>query len=351
MPPDVPNDGDIEVTNSNDVVVDNPAVEKAVPGEESAAGDGAAPTLKTVSWLRQLDTVVRKNMLLLSRRPVTLGVMLVSSVMGVVFAWLAGRPTADFGEVQLTDCGTVSSTYYDNLTYTEQYNTPISYNDEWRDSMPVTLLCLGPLISAIAAFLVVHEEMTQQMLGVLRGLGLRDSVYWISWWIPFALIAFVNSLLGGLVAKLISLHVFQNVYIGGIFGSLFFLQLGMIGTSLFCAALCSSSRKGAPWLILVMFLVLWVPYISINAQSYNVSGASTVTQYGISTTPTGLFWVNLNTTWYSYGDGVACDKPLVSEEQGKFWKTEAEREEFASSPDDYFMGCYFGAGYSSYFYK
>lgn len=202
---------------------------------------------------------------------------------------------------------------------------------------------------AIASYLVVHEEMTQQMLGVLRGLGLRDSVYWVSWWIPFTAIALVNSLLGAIVAKLITLHAFETIYFGGIFGSLFFLQLGMIGTSLFCAAVCGSSRKGSPWLILVMLLVLWVPYMAINGTSYYVS--SSVTEYGASSTPTGLFWVNLNTTWYSFGDGTACDTPLVSEEQAAWWKTKEEREEFASSPDDYFMGCYFGAGYSSYFWK
>lgn len=260
------------------------------------------------------------------------------------------RPTSDFGQVPLTDCGTVSSTYYDNLTYTEQTEAPISYNDAWRDSLSATLLCIGPLITAITAFLIVHEEMTLNMLGVLKGLGLRDSVYWMSWWIPFMLIAVMNSLLGAIVAKLISLHVFQNVYFGGIFGSLFFLQLGMIGTSLFCAALCGTSRKGAPWLILVMLIVLWVPYMTINAQSAYITGASSVTGSGVSYTPTGLFWVNLNTTWYSSG-GSACDKPLVSEEQAGWWKTLEEREEFASSPEDYFMGCYFGAGYTNSFWK
>jgi hypothetical protein len=237
------------------------------------------------------------------------------------------------------------------LTYDEQYELPISYNDAWRYGMPVTLLALGPLVTAIAAFLLVHEEMSQKMLGVLRGLGLRDSVYWMAWIVQFSVIALVNSLLGGLVAKFISVHVFQHVYYTGIFGSLFFLQLAMIATSLFCAALCSTSRKGAPWLILVMLLVWWVPYITINAQSAYVYGASSVTKNDYLNSPSGLFWFNANTTWYSYADGGACDKPLITEEQGKFWKTTEEREEYLSLPEDFFMGCYFGAGYTNHFWK
>lgn len=249
----------------------------------------------------------------------------------------------------MTDCGTISSSYYNSLNYTQQAEVPLSYNESWRDGLPVTLLAIGPLVTAIAVFLLVHEEMTQKMLGVLRGLGLRDSVYWASWWIPFLLIAFVNSLLGGIVAKFINVHVFQNIYFGGVFGSLFFLQIAMIGTSLFCAALCGSARKGAAWLILVMLVVLWIPLIVIGTQSYYVSSSSS--QYGISSTPTGLFWTNANTTSQSYSDGTACDKPLISEEQGQYWKTEEERQDYLSSPEDFFIGCYFGAGYSSYFWK
>lgn len=218
--------------------------------------------------------------------------------------------------------------------------------------MPVTLMALGPLLTAIAAFLLVHEEMSQKMLGVLRGLGLRESVYWMAWIIQFSVISLVNSLLGGMVAKFISIHVFQHVYFTGIFGSLFFLQLAMIATSLFCAALCSTSRKGAPWLILVMLVALWIPYIVLNAQSASISGASSVTRNDYLQTPSGLFWFNANTTWYSFGeDGGACDKPLITEEQGKFWKTTDERDEYLSSPEDIFMGCYFGAGYTNYFWK
>lgn len=85
MPPDIPNDDDIEVTVSRDVIAE---AEKAVPQADEE--DLAAPTLKTVSWFRQLNTVLKKNVLLLSRRPITITVMLFSSIVGVLFAWLAG---------------------------------------------------------------------------------------------------------------------------------------------------------------------------------------------------------------------------------------------------------------------
>jgi len=357
MPPDVPSsiaDSEVEVTESRDVI-ENAEEFNAAPNrsnDESAAPSHDLPVLNTVSWFRQLRIVLRKNFLLLSRRPVTLIVMLVSSIPSVLLAWAAGQnPQTDFGAVSLTDCGTISSAYYDNLTYTEQYETPISYNDVWRDGLPVTVLAIGPLVTAIAAFLLVHEEISTKMLGVLRGLGLRDSVYWMSWWIPFMIIALFNSLFGAIVAKFISVHVFQHVYFGGIFASLFFLHLGMIGTSLFCASFCGTSRKGALWFILAMLVALWVPFIVINAQSSYSSGSSSVTQYGVSYTPTGLFWVNGNTTWYTSGDGSACDTPLINEEQGNYWKTLEEREEHLSSPEDYFIGCYFAAGYTNFFWK
>jgi hypothetical protein len=105
-------------------------------------------------------------------------VMLTSSVFSTLLAWAAGQDLdVDFGSVQLNDCGRVSIDYY-NQWENEQYRIPFSYNDTWRSGLPVTLLALGPLFLAICTFLVLHEEFVSQMLGILRGLGLRESVYW-----------------------------------------------------------------------------------------------------------------------------------------------------------------------------
>ena len=39
------------------------------------------------------------------------------------------------------------------------------------------ILALGPMAHAIAAFWTVQAEIQSEMLGILRGLGLRDSVF------------------------------------------------------------------------------------------------------------------------------------------------------------------------------
>jgi hypothetical protein len=347
---------DKDETNGNGVLERNDVHESIRVDESDGSGSGVHKKegfidMATVSWFRQLQVVLRKNFLLLSRRPITLVVMLVSPMLSVLLAWAAGQDLEyDFGDVELTDCGTVSSTYYQNQADDIQYYIPLSYNDNWRSGLPVTIMALGPMVTAIASFFLVHEEISSQMLGVLRGLGLRESVFWASWWIPFFVISLINSLLGAAVAQAIDVHVLQHVYFGGVFVSLWFLQLALIGCSLFCAALLSTSRRGASWVILIMIVAVWIPLILVTAKSGYITGAGDVAP-GLSYTPAGLFWVNANTTWYSYEDNTTCDKPLISEEEGKNFMTVEEREAELSSPEDFFMGCYFGAGYTSYMWK
>lgn len=96
MPPDVPNENDIErndgeVSESKDVIETAAKVEPEMSKESSGARAHDLPVVTTVSWLMQLHTVLRKNILLLSRRPLTLFVMLLSSVVSVLLAWAAGR--------------------------------------------------------------------------------------------------------------------------------------------------------------------------------------------------------------------------------------------------------------------
>ena len=53
------------------------------------------PVLANVSWFRQYTCVTIKNWKLLTRRPITLCMMLLSSVLSVAFAWVAGRDDED----------------------------------------------------------------------------------------------------------------------------------------------------------------------------------------------------------------------------------------------------------------
>ena len=148
------------------------------------------------------------------------------------------------------------------------------------------------MLLAILAFLAVHVELEMKMLGTLRALGLRESVYWASWHIPLCCISLINALLGAITAQFLhsNVHAYASVYFGGVFGTLFFLNIALCSASMFLAALCSTSRHAAPWIVLLMLIGVWIPWIVIAVSSANISGYSQLTK-----TPTGLFWINGNT--------------------------------------------------------
>jgi hypothetical protein len=210
---------------------------------------------------------------------------------------------------------------------------------------------------AIAAFLTVQSEIQSEMLGILRGLGLRDSVYWTSWWIPFLLTSAMNALFGAITAQVMSVHVYETVYFGGVFGAIFFLNLALVGASLFVAALCGTSRGStAIWFILVMIIAVWVPLIVQSSEWAIPDSPQLSSLAGRSTnTPLGLFWLNLNTSQVlvNYtGDEVSydeCQKPIIDEFQGHFYKTAEQKRDFPE--DEWFVGCYFGAGYVTHFWN
>ena len=105
----------------------------------------AAPSSSS-SWFRQFQVLVTTHRLLLTRRPIHLIILLCSSTICMIFAWLAGRdargPSGTFPP--LTDCGMVDPYYVANSYYdSEMYawsNTgeiPISLNEPWRRGLPV----------------------------------------------------------------------------------------------------------------------------------------------------------------------------------------------------------------------
>lgn len=208
---------------------------------------------------------------------------------------------------------------------------------------------------ALTCFIVVHGEIQTQMLGVLRGLGLRESVYWLSWFSSFALSSFVNSLLGAITAALMPVHVFQNTYFGGIFAALFFLQLALVSSSLFMAALKGTSRRGVTWLMLMMLIAPWVPCLYISMTWESPTAYSMIENY-IWSSPAGLFWANGNTTkpvpiWDENSTITyeQCHDPIITEAQGKFFKTDEEKMKLTE--DDWFVGCYEMAGMTSEVYS
>lgn len=215
-------------------------------------------------------------------------------------------------------------------------------------------VALGPMAQALVCFLIVHNEIQTKMLGVLRGLGLRESVYWFSWFIPFMISSFLNSVLGAMTAAFMPVHVFQNTYFAGIFGSLFFLQLALTSGSFFLAAVLGTSRRGASWLMLIMLVSPWVPLISNFAMMSHVDANAVINNY-VQRTPSGLFWANMNTTkpLYEYDNGTEmytpCHDPIITETEGKLFKTEQERLEMTE--EEWFVGCYASAGLTTSLYS
>ena len=170
------------------------------------------------------------------------------------------------------------------------------------------------MVLGIGVFLYVQPEIEFKLLGVLRTLGVRDSVYWASWWIPFVAISTLNSILGAFTAKMIDdVHVFEVTSFGTIFVSILMLNLGMIGFSFFFVAVAGGSRALAAF-ILMFFLVLpWIPRFFVpwpDAEVYSRSVDTTA----------GLFWVNGNTVssflcrkkvdTCGFNDGASINSPF-----------------------------------------
>jgi ABC-type multidrug transport system fused ATPase/permease subunit len=304
------------------------------PPEEATrnASAGSFSELKDISWFRQFYWATWKNYLLLIRRPIMFVTLLLSSVISVVIGWSVGRDPdeEDVIYAPLTECGTIDNEWLENsnLSYTDQYKVQSSLNDAWRYGFPVTLMALGPMVNAVIVFIFVQTEFSSQLVGVLRALGLRDSVYWTSWYVPLAVISFFNALLGAITFAALPGHVYESVYFGGAFASLFFLQLALVSASFFMAALTGTSRNVcANFVILIMLVATFIPQIFGNLR--------------------GMFWQNTSTYERSYngttGENYECNIPVLNEYQGTWYKTDAERALVQN--DEFFVGCYIAASW------
>eukprot|EP00525_Craspedostauros_australis_P007960 CAMPEP_0198114434 /NCGR_PEP_ID=MMETSP1442-20131203/5822_1 /TAXON_ID= /ORGANISM="Craspedostauros australis, Strain CCMP3328" /LENGTH=282 /DNA_ID=CAMNT_0043771743 /DNA_START=169 /DNA_END=1014 /DNA_ORIENTATION=- len=240
----------------------------------STDGEGQVPPLelRTVSWMRQFSFTIHKNVLLIVRRPVMLSVMMLSSVAAAICGWLLARPKDDAIFGPLTPCGLPDPAFVRQLPYDDQTNVQTSQNDGFRDGIAVALMSLGPMINAVCVFMVLHEEFSNQLIGVLRALGLRDSVYWASWYVLFMTINCINAGMVTITIKSLPLHAFENIYAGGIFASYFFLHFALVPTSFFLAAAMRHIKRGVVWMILVILIAVWITPIFVGSDSSIVDG-------------------------------------------------------------------------------
>jgi hypothetical protein len=111
-------------------------------GNEPGSLSSGAPTVTMVPWLRQLSCVLRKNALLLSRRPVQVVLMILSSVGAVLLAFPASTrgDYIDFETLNLTTCGTVDPSYLDGMDYNKASHVPLSHNEPFRGGLPVIIM-------------------------------------------------------------------------------------------------------------------------------------------------------------------------------------------------------------------
>mmetsp|Transcript_9216 Transcript_9216/g.26324 ORF Transcript_9216/g.26324 Transcript_9216/m.26324 type:complete len:1722 (+) Transcript_9216:124-5289(+) len=298
--------------------------------------------LKTVSWFRQFYFVFRKNFVILSRRPVLLTIMLLSSVVSIVLGWLLARPSNKAIYGPLNSCGILDANYIDskNSEYDILDNMQFTLNDRFRSGFAVAIFAVGPMLNAVCAFLLVHDEFANQLIGVLRALGLRDSVFWLSWFVVLMSVNTVNAALGTIMTRMLPLHAFETIYAAGIFASLFFLHLALVSASFFLTALMGSAKRGVIWMVLIILIGVWITPIILSAQSswpfyaYDIGS--------ISERPAGFFWLNQATNTDGYieqNTTFRCNQPIMSEKQGKWYKTEAERA--LVQDDEFFVGCFF----------
>ena len=204
----------------------------------------------------------------------------------------------------------------------------------------------------------------------LRSAGLRDSVHWMSWFTAFSILAIVNALLGGIVAKALpNSHVFNTVNYASVFGSLLFLNTALTTASFFLAAICGTciSTALSVFMVMVIIIVSSIPTIisSVGASSVSIYGYS---YYGGS--GAGAFWAYTSTEQtnvyynsdYVYNEttgeyeyiqsdeptNYTCQSPIISYEESRIYDFPEERLE-RYSKEDFFQGCYIKAGASTQF--
>mmetsp|Transcript_2306 Transcript_2306/g.4967 ORF Transcript_2306/g.4967 Transcript_2306/m.4967 type:complete len:1771 (+) Transcript_2306:192-5504(+) len=323
------------------------------------------------SWPRQFLVLLTKNRRLLLRRPFHLLVQLTSSAIFTILAWTAGRNGArgtafNASFPPLDDCGVVHADYVIEKQYSNvdewgypSYNydsIPNSMNEAWRDSLPSWLLSLGPTLAGVSVFLILREELQSKRWGTLKAAS--ASAHWLSWLLAFALLGVVNSLGGAVVAAVVpDVHVFQSTDFGAVFGTLFFLTVALTAASFFLAAICGTCSSTALTVFFVMGMIVAssVPSIVNSASmAYSYEGFSIDTYSHLYGRSGGAFWLYASTGRkaveqkdnyddnYNYINSTMttreCEVPIVSYEQGRYFKTPSEQDNVPK--EDIFQGCY-----------
>ncbi len=328
-------------------IEDNPALETTALKStcDNTTPVAKVPNHQNASWFRQFRWCLWKNSILIMRYPRMLVFVWLSSIIAVLLSWVVGGKGESYDVIHpppdaYTDCGLVSHEYLEDMESSLQDKVQSTFNEEWRDGVEVAMMGLGGLATAIFVFSVVSSEVHDQLLGMLRATGLPDSVYWLSWYMAFANLSLINALLGALTAKVLPGHVYESVFFGGIFASLFFLNMALVSGSLFLVAVCGTScRVSAIFCILFMIVAAFIPFFAQAIATYMPMLYEDNYLYPY---PNGLFWETRTTATasYSYDFDNASNDTSTSNDvfcSNFFIMNEHQGKEVVTI-DDFFVG-------------
>lgn len=202
-------------------------------------------------WMVQLVALLRKNVLILYRRPYQV-LVFISMPSLILFTFLlqendteyCGQPGVDIGVL-----GTV-------LPYV---STSVF------------------LIMSFFSFSIVGEERYKHLFSYLRRLGLYDSAYWCSWLIVFQILIIVACAVAMPIMAIIrtSSDVLARIDYGMIFLIFWASASGMISNGFFLATICKSQQSSSTYTLLNLLLALLVMIICTSMGSLNTYSGST----------------------------------------------------------------------------
>lgn len=154
----VPDAGDFESIQTP--ILGGGAVLPTTAEQNSACDLAGTPVPAPTPWLRQLYWILYKNTLLLYRRPITIFLMIFSSVVSVLLSWPSGRDVDGNLLPERDQCGAVSSEIFlgVNDPWFAFRDYSLTLNQSWSYGAPVMVMSLGPFVHAVCVFLLVRTE-------------------------------------------------------------------------------------------------------------------------------------------------------------------------------------------------
>lgn len=106
------------------------------------SASSSTDTMGSASWLRQYEVTLQKNYKLILRRPFHLSILILSSVLSVIFAWLAGRdargPSGDFPVCFVVLCAyNISCLMFQKYSHLSSNISLYTAIDRLRPSRPI----------------------------------------------------------------------------------------------------------------------------------------------------------------------------------------------------------------------